>query len=99
MILRVRLWRRLDWFVGYRPVVLVGMGFFRACFKSQRLSPLHPGGGLGTIICIGWVDQNQAMTASIGGTRELALILHDKVEGRSQLVGGAPIPEACPAWM
>jgi hypothetical protein len=59
------------------------MGSFRARLNSQSLGPLHPGGGFGTIICIGWVKENQAMTASIGGTRELACVLHDKVEGRS----------------
>jgi len=55
-------------------------------------------GGFRTFILSGRVDQNQAMTASIGAMRELILVFHDEVEGLSQPVRVVFIPEGHP-WM
>ena len=54
------------------------VGSLRGWFNSQSLDTLHPGGGFPTIVCVRRMNQNQAMRASIGGPRELALILHHK---------------------
>src|SRR5438309_9413538 len=62
------------------------MSVFRPYFDSRRLDPLHPVAGFDTIISVGRVDQNQARTPSIGGTRGLTLVLQYKVEVRSQRV-------------
>src|SRR5215471_6776444 len=59
----------------------------------------HPGSGFRTFILSGRVDQNQAMTASIGAMRELTLVFHDEVEGLSQPLRVVFIPEAYPPWM
>lgn len=42
------------------------------------------------------MNQNQAMTASIGGTRELMLVLHDEIEGLGQALRIVSVGEAGP---
>jgi len=59
----------------------------------------HPNGGFRTFTSSGRVDQNQAMTASIGTMREPILVLHDEVKGLSQRIGVVSISEAYAAWM
>jgi hypothetical protein len=67
--------------------------------SGRAMEPSHPGGGFCMFISSGRVDQNQAMGASIGTTRELTLVLHDEVKGLSQLIRAACIPEAYPTGM
>jgi hypothetical protein len=52
--------------------------FFPICFIFRALNLSDPGSGFDTIVRVGSMNQNQAMTASICGTREPALVLHDE---------------------
>jgi hypothetical protein len=63
------------------------------------MDPSDPSGGFCTFISSGRVDQNQAITASIGTTRKLILVLHDKVQSLTQPVRVVSIREAHSAWM
>lgn len=45
-----------------------------------------PTGGHGTIFPGGRIDQGQPLTASVGSTRKLPLVLHDQLEGSRQLI-------------
>src|SRR5439155_22970280 len=71
-----------------------GLTLWDVVVSGRALNPSHPGGGFRTFISSGRVDQNQAITASIGRAPELILVLHDEVKGLGQLFRGVSILEA-----
>ena len=58
-----------------------------------------PSGGFRPLISGGRANQNQAIAASIGRTRELILVLHDEVQSLTQPVRVVSIREAHSASM
>jgi hypothetical protein len=58
-----------------------------------------PSRGFGALISGGRVNQNQAIAASIGTTRELILVVHDEVQSLAQPVRAASIREAHSLWV
>ena len=67
--------------------------------SGGALDPSHPGGRVCTFLSSGRVDQNQAVTASIGTARELILVLQDEGQAIGQLIRGVSIPETYPTGM